>query len=94
MLPGVSGARGKRGLAVTSDSTPIATARGQGRCRYNDLIENLWDSLKIGRLQGKNFAAQHDAMDETIDGLIFYNRRQLLSTLGCVDQRQDQQIQR
>ena len=50
----------------------------------SDAPSSLWGSLKVGRLYGKKFATQREAMDEVIDWLTFYNHRRLHSTLGYV----------
>ena len=50
----------------------------------NAPTESLWGSLKVGRLYGKRFATQREAMDEVIDWLMFYNHRRLHSTLSYV----------
>jgi putative transposase len=43
------------------------------------------ERLKVGRLYGRKFATQREAMDEVIDWLTFYNHRpDLHSTLGYV----------
>jgi transposase InsO family protein len=54
----------------------------KGNCWDNAPTESLWGSLKVGRLYGKRFATQREAMDEVIDWLTFYNHRRLHSTLG------------
>jgi transposase InsO family protein len=56
----------------------------KGNCWDNAPTESLWGSLKVGRLYGKRFATQREAMDEVIDWLTFYNHRRLHSTLGYV----------
>ena len=56
----------------------------KGNCWDNAPTESLWGSLKVGRLYGKKFATQRDAMDEVIDWLTFYNHRRLHSTLGYI----------
>ena len=56
----------------------------KGNCWDNAPTESLWGSLKVGRLYGKRFATQRDAMDEVIDWLTFYNHRRLHSTLGYI----------
>jgi transposase InsO family protein len=56
----------------------------KGNCWDNAPTESLWGSLKVGRLHGKRFATQRQAMDEVIDWLTFYNHRRLHSTLGYV----------
>jgi len=56
----------------------------KGNCWDNAPTESLWGSLKVGRLYGKKFATQRQAMDEAIDWLAFYNHRRLHSTLGYV----------
>ena len=56
----------------------------KGNCWDNAPTESLWGRLKVGRLYGKTFATQRDAMDEIIDWLTFYNHRRLHSTLGYV----------
>ena len=38
--------------------------------------------LKVGHLYGQKFATRREAMDEVIDGLMFYNHRRRHSTLG------------
>jgi transposase InsO family protein len=57
----------------------------KGNCWDNAPTESLWGSLKVGRLYGKKFATQRQAMDEVIDWLTFYNHRRLHSTLGYVN---------
>ena len=56
----------------------------KGNCWDNAPTESLWGSLKVGRLYGRKFATQRQAMDEVIDWLTFYNHRRLHSTLGYV----------
>ena len=56
----------------------------EGNCWDNAPTQSLWGRLKVGRLYGKTFATQRDAMDEIIDWLTFYNHRSLHSTLGYV----------
>ena len=56
----------------------------KGNCWDNAPTESLWGRLKVGRLYGKTFATQRDAMDEIIDWLTFYNHRRLHSTLDYV----------
>lgn len=56
----------------------------KGNCWDNAPTESLWGSLKVGRLYGKRFATQREAMDEVIDWLTFYNHRRLHSTLGYI----------
>ena len=41
----------------------------------SDAPKSLWGSLKVGRLYGKKFATQREAVDEVIDRLAFYNHR-------------------
>ncbi len=53
-----------------------------GNCWDNAPTESLWSRLKVGRLYGKTFTTQREAMDEIIDWLTFYNHRRLHSTLG------------
>jgi transposase InsO family protein len=61
-----------------------ASMSRKGNCWDNAPTESLWGSLKVGRLYGKKFATQREAMDEVIDWLTFYNHRRLHSTLGYV----------
>jgi len=56
----------------------------KGDCRDNAPTESLWGSLKVGRLYGRRFATQREAMDEVIDWLTFYNHRRPHSTLGSI----------
>jgi putative transposase len=56
----------------------------KGNCWDNAPTESLWGRLKVGRLHGKRFATQREAMDEVVDWLTFYNHRRLHSTLGYV----------
>ena len=60
----------------------------KGNCWDNAPTESLWGSLKVGRLHGRRFATRRAAMDEIIDGLVFYNHRRLHSTLGYVSPTQ------
>ncbi len=60
----------------------------KGNCWDNAPTESLWGRLKVGRLYGKTFATQRDAMDEIIDWLTFYNHRRLHSSLGYVSPMQ------
>ena len=56
----------------------------KGDCWDNAPSESLWGHLKVGRLYGRRFATQREAMDEVIDWLNFYNHGRLHSTLGYV----------
>ena len=56
----------------------------KGDCWDNAPTESLWGSLKVGRLYGRKFSTQREAMDEVIDWLTFYNHRRLHSTLGYI----------
>jgi len=56
----------------------------KGNCWDNAPTESLWGRLKVGRLYGKTFATQRDAMDEIIDWLTFYNHSRLHSSLDYV----------
>ena len=60
----------------------------KGDCWDNAPTESLWGSLKVGRLYGKRFATQRQAMEEVIDWLTFYNHRRLHSTLAYVSPMQ------
>ena len=51
---------------------------------HNAPTESLWGSLKVGRLYGKRFATHHEAMDEIVDWLTFYNHSRLHSSLGYI----------
>ena len=62
----------------------LSSMSRKGNCWDNAPTESLWGSLKVGRLYGKKFATQREAMDEVIDWLTFYNHRRLHSTLGYV----------
>ena len=62
----------------------IQTVVVRDDCWDNAPTESLWGSLKVGRLYGKRFATQREAMDEVIDWLTFCNHRRLRSTLGYV----------
>lgn len=50
----------------------------------NARTESLWGSLNVGRLCGKQFAIQWEAIDAIIDWLTFYAHRRLHSMLGDV----------
>jgi len=69
--------------ALTSYGMLSSMSR-KGNCWDNAPTESLWGSLKVGRLYGKKFATQREAMDEVIDWLTFYDYRRLHSTLGYV----------
>jgi transposase InsO family protein len=62
----------------------LSSMSRKGNCWDNAPTESLWGSLKVGRLHGKKFATQREAMDEVIDWLTFYNHRRLHSTLGYI----------
>ena len=62
----------------------LSSMSRKGNCWDNAPTESLWGSLKVGRLYGKKFATQREAMDEIIDWLTFYNHRRLHSTLGYI----------
>ena len=61
----------KKGKAI---GLPIVNARAAG-------IEPV-GRLKVGRMYGKKFATQREAVNDLIDWLTFYNHRRLCSTLG------------
>ena len=73
--------------ALTSYGMRPSMSR-KGNCweseHRSDAPKSLWGSLKVGRLYGRKFATQRQAMDEVIDWLTFYNHRRLHSTLGDV----------
>jgi putative transposase len=56
----------------------------KGDCWEDAQTEHLWGPLKVGRLYGRRFVSQREAMDEVIDGLTLCNHRQLHSTLGYI----------
>ena len=62
-----------------------SSMRSKGNCWDNAPTESLWGRLKVGRLYGRKFATQRDAMDEVIDWLTFYNYARLHSTLNYVN---------
>jgi transposase InsO family protein len=66
----------------------LSSMSGRENCWDNAPTESVWGSLKVGRLYGKKFATQREAMDEVIDWLTFYNHRRLNSTLGYVSPMQ------
>jgi transposase InsO family protein len=69
----------------------LSSMSRKGNCWDNAPTESLWGSLKVGRLYGRKFATQRQAMDEVIDWLTFYNHRRLHSTLGYVSPMQFEQ---
>jgi transposase InsO family protein len=54
----------------------------KGDCWDNAVTETLFGSLKVERLHGMRFATRHQAKDEVMDWITFYNHRRLHSTLG------------
>ena len=54
----------------------------QGGGRANAVIETLFGSLKVERLQDMRLATRRRAKDEIMDWLTFYNGKRLHSTLG------------
>ena len=56
--------------ALTSYGMLSSMSR-KGNCWDNAPTESLWGSLKVGRLYGKKFATQREAIDEVIDWLTF-----------------------
>ncbi len=56
----------------------------KANCWDNAPTESLWSSLKVGRLYGRKFDTQRQAMDEVIDWLAFYNHTRPHSSLGYV----------
>ena len=69
--------------ALRSDGMKSWISR-KGNCWDNSSTESLRGRFEVGRLYGKTFATQRDAMDEIIDWLTFYDHRRLHSTLGYV----------
>ena len=63
----------------------------QGNCWDNACSETLFGSLKVERLHGRRFKTRREAMDETIDWLLWYNRARLHSTLAYVSPMQFEQ---
>jgi transposase InsO family protein len=47
--------------------------------------------LKVERLHGQRFKTRREARNGTIDGLLWYNRARLHSTLACVSPMQFEQ---
>ena len=70
---------------------PCAPANRAAHAGQLRAPRRLWGSLKVGRLYGKRFATQRQAMDEVIDWLTFYNHRRLHSTLAYVSPMQLEQ---
>jgi putative transposase len=56
----------------------------KANCWDNAPTESLWARLKVGRLDGKQFATQRQARDEVLDWLNFYNHTRLHSSLGYI----------
>ena len=50
--------------------------------------ETLFGSLKVERLHGQRFATRHQAKDEVVAWLLWYNRTRLHSTLAYVSPMQ------
>jgi transposase InsO family protein len=50
----------------------------------NAVTETLFGSLKVERIHGKPLETRRQAKDEVIDWLLFYNRRRIHSTFGCL----------
>ena len=46
--------------------------------------KSLWGSVKVGRLYGRRFATQREAMGEVIDWLTFHNHRRFHAALGYI----------
>lgn len=60
----------------------------RGNCWDNACSETLFGSLKVERLHGQRFETRRQAMDETIDWLLWYNSTRLHSTLNYVSPMQ------
>ena len=61
----------------------MATAGSVNACS-----KTLFDSLKVERLYGQQFASRCQARNETIEWLLWYNRERLHSTLTYVSPMQ------
>jgi len=63
----------------------------KGNCWDNACSETLFSSLKVERLHGEQFETIRQAKDETINWLLWYNRRRMHSTLDYVSPMQFEQ---
>jgi len=82
---GMRSSMSRKGNCWENKRSDVSRPEGaRARARHNAPTESLWGSLKVGRLYGKRFATQREAMDEIIDWLTFYNHRRLYSTLGYI----------
>ena len=50
----------------------------------NACSETLFGSVKVKRLQGHRFVMRRQAKKQVIDGVLWYKRTRLRSTLACV----------
>ena len=50
----------------------------------NACSETLFGSVKVKRLQGHRFVMRRQAKKQVIDGVLWYKRTRLRSTLVCV----------
>ena len=60
--------------AISSYGVRSSMSR-KGDCWDNEPTESLWGSLKVGRLYGRRFAMQREAIHGVVDWLTFYNYR-------------------
>ncbi len=74
-----------KGYAIT----PSMSRRGN--CWDNACSETLFGSLKVERLHGQRLLTRRYAKDETLTGLLGYNRSRLHSTLNYVSPMQFEQ---
>jgi len=63
----------------------------KGDCWDNACSETLFASLKVERLNGQHFQTIHEAKDENLDWLLWYNRTRLHSTLRYISPMQFEQ---
>ena len=61
-----------------------ASMSRRANCWDNACSETLFGSLKVERLHGQRFVTRHQAKDEVIAWLLWYNQTRLHSTLNYV----------
>ena len=66
----------------------VASMSRKGNCWDNACAETLFGSLKVARLAGRTFTTRHEARDEALEWIHWYNNTRMHSTLNYLSPAQ------